>query len=81
MAVSYTHLSRIDILKIDIEGAEKELFSSGFENWLPRTKILFVEVHDDMKKGSSKSVFNATSKYNFRFTMQHENLVFINEDI
>ncbi len=71
----------IDILKIDIEGAEKELFSSGFENWLPRTKILFVEVHDDMKKGSSKSVFNAVSKYNFRFTMQHENLVFINEDI
>jgi len=71
----------IDILKIDIEGSEKELFSSNYEKWLPVTKVIFVEVHDGMKKGCSKAVFNAISKYNFSFSMKHENLIFINEDI
>lgn len=71
----------IDILKIDIEGAEKELFSENYEKWLPYTKVLFVEVHDQMKKGSSRAVFKATSQYNFSFTMKHENLIFINEDL
>ena len=71
----------IDILKIDIEGAEKELFSGNYEKWLPLTKVIIVEVHDNMKKGCSKSVFKAISQYNFSFTMKHENLVFINEDL
>lgn len=71
----------IDILKIDIEGSEKELFSDNFEKWIPKTRVIFVEVHDEMKKGCSKSVFKAISQYNFRFMMQHENLIFINEDL
>ncbi len=71
----------IDILKIDIEGSEKELFSSNYEKWLPVTKVIFVEVHDEMKKGCSKAVFSAISKYNFNFTMKHENLIFINENL
>ncbi|HPA22896.1 MAG TPA: FkbM family methyltransferase [Ferruginibacter sp.] len=71
----------IDILKVDIEGSEKELFSANYQKWLPVTKVIFVEVHDGMKKGSSKAVFNATSKYNFSFSMKHENLIFINEDL
>jgi FkbM family methyltransferase len=73
--------NRIDILKIDIEGSEKELFSCNYEKWLPLTKVIFVEIHDNMKKGCSKSVFNAISKYNFHFTMKHENLIFINDDL
>lgn len=36
---------RIDLLKIDIEGGERELFSSGFEPWLSRTKTLVIELH------------------------------------
>lgn len=71
----------IDVLKIDIEGSEKDVFGSNFENWLPLTKVIFVEVHDDMKKGSSKAVFKAISQYNFSFAMKHENLVFINQDL
>ena len=73
--------SNIDILKIDIEGSEKEVFGSNYETWLPRTKVIFVEVHDDMKQGSSKAVFKAISQYNFSFAMKHENLVFTNQDL
>jgi FkbM family methyltransferase len=44
------------IVKIDIEGAESDLFSSNTE-WLARTPLLIVELHDWMlpKLGTSRS--------------------------
>ena len=69
---------KIDILKLDIEGSEKEVFETNFETWLPKTKILIIELHDAMKPGCSKSVFNAISKYDFSFSIKGENIVFTN---
>ena len=74
-------LSHIDILKIDIEGSEKEVFENGYEEWLPHTKCLVVELHDRMKKGCSKAVFEAITKYNFSFSIKGENVVFIRENV
>lgn len=74
-------LEFIDILKIDIEGAEKELFESNIENWLPKIRCLIIELHDRTKPGSSKSFFKAISKYDFSFSSKGENLVFINKNI
>jgi FkbM family methyltransferase len=70
----------IDLLKIDIEGAEREVFETGYETWLPRTRALYIEIHDFMKPGCSKSVFRAISQYNFALSLRDENLVFINQD-
>ena len=75
------NLSTIDILKIDIEGSEKEVFSEGYEPWLKKTKCLIIEVHDGLKKGCSKSVFKATTYFNFSFKRSGENLVFVNDDL
>ncbi len=36
---------RVDLLKIDIEGAEVEVFAPGSERWLQRTRNIAVEVH------------------------------------
>jgi FkbM family methyltransferase len=36
--------NHIDILKLDIEGAEAEVLLNG-EEWLPRTRMLLVEFH------------------------------------
>ena len=72
---------KIDILKLDIEGSEKELFETNFEDWLPKTKILIIELHDAMKTGCSKSVFNAISKYDFSFSIKGENIIFTNNAI
>jgi len=36
---------RVDLLKIDVERAELELFSSGYEPWLARTRNLTIELH------------------------------------
>jgi FkbM family methyltransferase len=73
--------SVIDLLKVDIEGSEKEIFSTNYEAWLPNVRMLLVEVHDHMQMGSSAAVFRATSQYNFSFDMKHENLIFINQDL
>lgn len=71
----------IDLLKLDIEGSEKEVFEKNYETWLPKTKILIIELHDHMRPKSSQSVFKAISKFNFSFQMHHENVVFINRDL
>jgi FkbM family methyltransferase len=71
----------IDILKIDVEGTEKELFENNYQYWLPRTRLLIVETHDRYKKGTSKAVFKAISEYNFSLELSGENLVLYNNDL
>ncbi len=74
-------ITSIDILKMDIEGSEKEVFSLDIEKWLPITKCLVIELHDRMKPGSSQAVFKALANYNFECSIRGENLVFINKDL
>lgn len=71
----------IDVLKIDIEGAEAQLFENGYEEWLPITRCLIIELHDRLAWGSSKRVFKAVSDYNFSYSQNGESLIFINEDL
>ncbi len=42
----------IDILKLDIEGAELEVFSAPCQFWLARTDVIIIELHDRMKPGA-----------------------------
>ena len=62
----------IDILKMDIEGAESELFSENFEAWLPKCKVILIELHDDIKEGCSRSFFNALSNYDFSISIKND---------
>jgi FkbM family methyltransferase len=64
---------KIDILKIDIEGSEKELFSSNFNKWLNKTKILILEVHDKIKPGCQESIDKALKNYNYKLKLKGEN--------
>jgi FkbM family methyltransferase len=79
--IKENNLEYIDLLKIDIEGGEKELFESNYENWLPKTKCIAIELHDGIKVGSSKSFFEAISNYNFSYHNKGGNLIFMNRDI
>jgi len=74
-------LTHLDILKLDIEGSEKEVFSENYQRWLPQTKCLIIELHDRMKPGCSRAVFSALTQYNFSFSIKGENLVFTNNDL
>jgi len=69
----------IDILKMDVEGAEANIFSDNFENWLPKTKMIIIELHEDWLPGSSTSFWNALNRYQFTHTRLGENWYFINE--
>lgn len=70
--------STIDILKLDIEGAEKNVFEKNYETWLPFVRILIVELHDRFIEGSSIAVLHAISKYNFSKEIKGENHIFFN---
>ncbi len=69
-------IARIDILKMDIEGSEKEVFSDGGGEWLMHTDILIVELHDAMREGCAMSLFKALGDKYYRFRMRDENLIF-----
>ncbi len=67
-------ISTIDLLKIDIEGSEKELFDKGSEEWLPRVKSIVIELHDWFKPGCSHAFFKAISERPFNMTGRGENI-------
>jgi len=63
--LSMTGAKQIDILKLDIESSEKELFESNYDLWLDRVGVIFVELHDWIRPGCSTSFYRATSRYSF----------------
>ncbi len=73
-----THnMSQIDILKIDIEGSEYELFQQNTEKWLPKTNAIVIELHDNLKPNATKTFFNAIQPYNYKMFGKGENLLFV----
>ena len=71
--------TEIDILKLDIEGAEKEVFSKNFKPWLSKTNIIIIEFHEGYSPGCRKVFHNAIKKYNFKAFNNGENEIFIKE--
>ena len=56
----------VDILKLDIEGAEREVFASDSQSWLQQVRVMTVELHDRIKPGCTASFEKAVS------TLPHE---------
>ena len=54
-------ISRIDLLKIDIEGAELPLFSDKTE-WIDKVNIFIIEIHENINPGSTGFICNLMSK-------------------
>lgn len=67
--------AEIDVLKLDIEGAEKELFSSNYDCWLGKVNMIIIELHDNMKEGCSNAFFSAVEKYGFKVETRGENII------
>jgi FkbM family methyltransferase len=55
-------LERVSILKIDIEGAEKEVFSES-ANWIGFVDSIIIELHDRFKEGCSESFYAAIAGF------------------
>ena len=65
---------RIDLLKLDIEGAELELFSINPESWLNKVQVIAIELHDRFRDGCSKAFYSAIVKYKFFQEIKGENI-------
>lgn len=72
---------RIDILKMDIEGSEKSVFENDYEYWLPKTKLLFIELHEHKAPGCTQVLNNALYKYNFERSTSGEYEVLVNRNL
>lgn len=60
-------IDHIDILKVDIEGAEKEIFDHC-DAWIDRIGVLAVELHDRWKPGCSEAVEAAARNFPITWT-------------
>lgn len=68
-------LDHIDILKVDVEGAEVELFKKGYTDWLKKVTVLVVETHDRKRMGCTEALFKAIAPYSFSVSGQSESIV------
>jgi FkbM family methyltransferase len=62
-------LDYIDLLKIDIEGAEKEVFSDpGSMKWIDSVGAIEVELHDRFRPGCSRAFYSRVGDFNVETT-------------
>jgi FkbM family methyltransferase len=73
-------LDHLDIVKIDVEGTECELFANHIDAWLPKTKMIIVEFHDWMFPGSSKQITELLTRRGFSVSTSGENHIFVSQN-
>jgi FkbM family methyltransferase len=67
--IEMSGFDHVDLLKIDIEGAEAEIFSAGVSTWLPYVHNLCIELHGDACRDI---FFRAMAGYQFEHTRSGE---------
>lgn len=71
-------LPYIDVLKMDIEGSEYNIFEDdSCEEWINKIRILVVETHDRKIKGCTETVLNRMCRNGFSYFIYGESYVFI----
>jgi FkbM family methyltransferase len=60
--MSMFNTDRIDILKIDVEGAEKEIFAHS-DAWIGHVRVIFVELHDRLRPGCTEAFESAMTAF------------------
>lgn len=55
-------IDHIDILKIDIEGAEKEVFEDP-SSWIEKVDTLIIELHERIKPGCNRSFYSGSKGF------------------
>jgi len=74
--VRYLGGAQIGLLKIDIEGGEKQVFSRGHETWLHSVDALLIELHDRIVPGCAAVVYRALINYSFnRYHLNDADLI------
>ncbi len=71
----------IDILKIDIEGSEKQIFDvqNSDVSFLSKTKCIAIEIHDEFN--CREMIYQVLSDYNFTYFNNGELTIGVNQNI
>jgi FkbM family methyltransferase len=68
----------IDLLKMDIEGSEKEVFENS-SGWIQKVGVIAVELHERIKIGCRRAFYKATDAFEHEF-VRGEKLTFALRD-
>lgn len=63
--MAHAGVQKVDVLKIDIERSELEVFSSTHERWLPSVRNLVIELHGE---DCARAFFRALEHYEYRLS-------------
>ena len=74
-------LDRVDILKIDVEGAELEIFSATSQDWKTIVDYIIIETHDRFRSGCEAAVRSALEKSFVQIAGKAELQVFARRDV
>jgi FkbM family methyltransferase len=72
------NIEHVDILKMDIEGSEKEVFTES-GSWIDHVGVIAVELHERIKGGCRRAFYNATSRFEHELSCG-EKLIFVIRD-
>jgi len=75
------HFEVIDILKIDIEGSEKEVITGNFANlsYLSITKCVAIEIHDEFN--CRQAIYKILEDHNFTYFDDKELTIGVNQNL
>ena len=73
----------VDLIKIDIEGTERVLFSDQhYLSWINRAHFIAIELHDWLVPGCGQTFFKALSAIpNYSVSLAGENLIVQNHGL
>jgi FkbM family methyltransferase len=66
-------LTHVDLVKLDIEGAEREVFSASRLDWLEQNQALIIEIHG---KKAEAAVDGAMQQRGYRFYQRGDKFIF-----
>lgn len=75
MLFSRLGIEHVDLIKIDIEGSELELFSQGDLSWIGKVDTIAIELHDHWRPGCGEAFFKAIAPYRWTYTIVGYTLV------
>jgi len=65
-------IQTLDLLKMDIEGGERDVFTLAPERWLHRVRMIMVELHDRYRPGCSAALERVIRAGHYRVTRSGE---------
>ena len=71
----------IDLLKVDIEGGELELFSENYLPWITKVRVFMVELHDRVRPGCAAAFYTAIRHLRFTQHQKGDIVMIVNEDL